>query len=240
MKPLALETLRQECKTISKKDTYFVRSFQRGSIDAILDIGANMGLFSYMMRFLHPEARIICIEPSSKFFKLLKNPTYIFNIELLKLALGNGNIIGNNENNFTLPVPVNNHNNNGIESKTLDRLLEISNISYKNKYMIKIDCEGYEKYLLNHKPSEDTILNSIQTSLEIHYIPIRRSSFIMTDQDKEDEKFYLPFSDYNNWINDCFSKTHHIHYYNSMRRRGYGHYCIRRKDFPYPIFTKRS
>lgn len=75
------------------EDTYSKNEFDLESDGVILDIGANIGLFSLYMHNKLPQARIICFEPSKICVELARRNTAHCNtkVEILEIAAGNEN-----------------------------------------------------------------------------------------------------------------------------------------------------
>ena len=86
-------------------------------------------------------------------------------------------------------------------------------------YLLKFDCEGAEKFLIGDEIAENIIRNSLQTNMEIHF----KSKSSPYD-------FWIDFSSYEKWINDNFSNSHSIDFYMFSMSKGYGHYCLKRKQ----------
>ena len=64
------------------------------NFDAILDIGANEGVFSLYARFLQPKAYIIAIEPCTQTYSnLVENLSYLENFSYRRAALGKDGFI---------------------------------------------------------------------------------------------------------------------------------------------------
>ena len=61
--------------------------------DVVIDIGANVGVFTSYARFMFPDAKIIGVEPDPENFRHLTRLTeHLRGITLLKMALGTGQI----------------------------------------------------------------------------------------------------------------------------------------------------
>jgi rfaE bifunctional protein nucleotidyltransferase chain/domain len=214
-----------EIKTIIKQDIYNVNSYRDGDIDFIIDIGANIGVFSVMMRMRHPNARIIAIEPNPESYEYLLSNTNALNIETVQKAFGNGKELFFFDRDGTIISNIYLHDieqkdqRGRIESLTLKNIFETFNLDMSQNYILKFDCEGAEKYLVEDSDSEEIIKNSLQTCLEIHF----NSGFASFD-------FFEEYNTYNDWINKKLSNSHFIRYYKSRRSKGYGHYCLVNKN----------
>lgn len=219
-----IKLIKKLFKEIVKKDTYRIRNFCPRSINFIIDIGANIGIFSIFARFLQPDAKIFAIEPYEKTYQQLKNNIKAMNIFVLNFCLGNGdNFVPININtNITQITYLDRQSIKGekggvlsmVASKKLSTIFHDINIPRNSKYFIKIDCEGGEKFLLNDKDAENIIRNSVQTSIEVHF----KSKSKPFD-------YFLDWNIYNDWIH-AFSSTHTILYHHSNKRRGVGVYIL--------------
>jgi len=166
-------------------DYYDLRKFAPYEIDYFLDIGANVGTVTLLAKALNPKAKVIGIEPAKDTFEILKNnikPWENTGIELYNIALGDGNPMnfhrkgkagceGNRfynkkenkkwDHSFTQEYT--------IESKTIKQIFEDYNIDTKKSYIMKIDCEGGERFLLQQEEDFNYyVKNSVQVLLEIH------------------------------------------------------------------------
>jgi FkbM family methyltransferase len=126
-----------------------------GPFDTIIDIGANIGLFTLRSKQLWPNARVIAIEPHPGNFEHLQEHLRLNRIEdvfslaegiadkcgCLDLYLAGRNIAGhsmfNTKNSTSISVPV----------TTLEDVLERAGVS-GGKLLLKVDCEGCELPLL--------------------------------------------------------------------------------------------
>ena len=196
----------------------FPRIRQCSNIDFkyVVDIGANIGIYTLLMKYLFPHIKVIAAEPCKKTFKCLKlNTSFIPNVFTENKSLGSG------RKNKIIPVGKTSLRNITIESD--DGEIESVQLSYffkkylldiKSIYALKFDCEGAEKYLIGDLFAEEAIRNSTHCFFEIHFNTPNSTYF--------SEKW----EKYNNWINTNFKKTHLIEYYKSNKNKGYGHYCL--------------
>ena len=214
-----------ELKSIVRQDIYKVNTHKDGDIDFIIDIGANIGVFSMMMRMRHPNAKIIAIEPNLESYEYLLFNINALDIDCEQKAFGNGQkfYYFDKDNALTGNTYLHDVDQNDqkecIESLTLKDIFEIYNLDMSQNYLLKFDCEGAEKYLIGDSESEKIIKNSLQTCLEIHF----KSKTTQYD-------FFEEYGTYNDWINANFSDTHFIDYYKSNKNKGYGHYCLTNKS----------
>ena len=211
---------KSEIKHIITNDIYHVSGFEQDELDFVVDIGANIGVFSVMMRIRHPKSKIVAVEPCIETAYYLEKNTNMLNVDILPYALGNGNKVSflSIDDNLLRNVFISNDKDTyQVESLTLGDIFDKQKLDTSQKYLLKFDCEGSEQFLIGDPIAENIIRNSLQTSLEIHF----RS-------EKTPYDFWLDFSSYNNWVYEKFSESHSIEYYKSRKSGGYGHYCLRK------------
>lgn len=214
----------REYKAIVENDIYKLKLTSHDKVDYIVDIGANVGIFSNYANNLHPNAKIISLEPCREIFDCLSsNLNSYANIIPLNCAFGNDGYcdIKINEN-FQLASTVSNKEFGPIRSLSLFSLFSIFDIS--GNYVIKMDCEGGEEFLVNNQESERIIKNSLLTCIEVHF-----KTFDQSAKEYERNQSFKEWEFYNDWIIKNFSDSHEIDYYKSSRRIGYGHYSIFKK-----------
>ena len=212
-----------EIKTIVMNDIYNVSSFSSGDLDFIVDIGANIGVFAIMMRMRHPKSKIIAVEPCIETTYYLEKNTNMLNIDTLPYALGDGGQVSflNIDDNLLRNVFISNSKDTyQVKSLTLGDIFDKQKLDISQNYLLKFDCEGAEQFLIGDPIAENIIKNSLQTSLEIHF-----------KSKKTPYDFWLDFTSYNDWIYKNFSDSHLINYYKSSKNSGYGHYCLKRKEY---------
>ena len=203
-------------------DCYDLRKFKPGEIDFFLDIGANVGTVSLQAKVLLPKAKVISLEPARDTFEILERNMQQWKstgIKLYNVALGDGSLMsfhrkgkaGSGMNRFYNQDEKDKWRKNyeyEIESKTIKQIFEDYKIDVEKKYIIKIDCEGGERFLLNDDRSIDIIKNSECLSMEIHFLPVK----IRNKKFKNYEKFktFPKWEIYREWMYDNFEKTHKI------------------------------
>ena len=200
-------------------DSFRMKLLNGKRIDHILDIGANIGLFTRYASELFPKAKILSLEPCEDTFQCLSQNIFdIKNAMPLNIGLGlNG--FCSSKLNFKSPVasvaePCPISEEKKVRSYDLESIFNF--FSIKENYILKIDIEGCEKFLVDDPFSENAIANSELTCLEIHFI----------GETNKRNDFYKDYSFFNDWINKKFLKTHQIHYYGSSRFKGHGNYSM--------------
>jgi FkbM family methyltransferase len=128
---------------------------RRGPFDGIIDVGANVGIFTLRAKQLWPKAKIISIEPEPANFSRLSDlvaqnslsDAHTLQIGVgaecgcAELHLGGRNIAGHSMyktagSTETISIPI----------KTIGGILEEHNM--EGRVMMKIDCEGCEHLLI--------------------------------------------------------------------------------------------
>ena len=211
-----------EVNIIVYKDSYHIRQYPMDTFDFILDVGANVGIYSVFMRMLHPHTPIVALEPCKETFGYLRTNTDMLNINLVEAAFGNPNVplyFSPREkadllNTIFADKPIG--DNYQVKVLSIADILKNYNLDItKENHCLKFDCEGGEKHLIGDPVAEEAIIKSRHTAMEVHFYS-RGTPF----------DYWVKWEVYNDWINDTFSKTHNIVYHSSNKHRGYGTYCM--------------
>lgn len=164
------------------EDTYRLRSLTYRP-DIIIDIGANVGIFTRYARELFPYAQIISIEPDPENFAHLKKFTNDDNTIFINKALGIGNIYhgltarnGSGETYLSsgLGYPdeemmvEHSVEKSEIKTITIDKLVK-KYVKESMKVLLKVDCEGAENSIWGHKPSMEALKNIDYICFELHF-----------------------------------------------------------------------
>jgi len=170
-------------------DIYDLRKFGIDDINTFIDIGANTGSVSMMAKILFSRTRIIAIEPSKETFAKMRERLRCWGkhcFECYNIALGNGENLylnrmrpsGRQRQNGAFQFYTDKErkdknietDEDGIKSKTLRQIFDDYSIDESQPYVMKIDCEGGERFILqDKKESLNIIRNSLQTAMEIHF-----------------------------------------------------------------------
>lgn len=169
--------------------------FKKYNINVVLDIGANLGQYATILREFGYENKIISFEPISFIYNELKNnSSKDDNWEAVQLALGNFdgetiiNISKNNQSNSILnilPSHINISPNAEYISKEkikvnrLDTVIENYCDINNDKIFLKIDSQGYEKYILEGASNSLTQIKGIQ--LEMSLKPLYENEMVFED-----------------------------------------------------------
>jgi len=214
-----------EFNLIVNCDLCRVRHWGVDYFDTVIDIGANVGVFSMMMKMLHPKAKILAVEPSHRNLKDLEENIKNMEIDLDTRGLGDGSVMYHRYGRKRSPVGDWFVKEDGgslfsIQTVPFWQIFEENNCKLGNKLFVKIDCEGCERYLIGDKRSEDILATAKQIFLEVHFKAPREKVF---------GRNVLDWVAYNEWIRNVFGKSHTIDYFKSDKHRGFGHYSIRKR-----------
>lgn len=156
------------------EDTYELRKIKEkygDTIENIIDIGGNLGIFSVFAREIFPTARIISLEAFCDTYLSLKENTQLYNIENYNMAFGDGSELflhkcqdhsGANQFKKIKSGDI------SIISKTLPQIF--NQLQIQGDYMIKMDIEGGEMFLYENSAAEKILQNSKYFTMEYHNV----------------------------------------------------------------------
>lgn len=136
-------------------DTYGLKRFQ--NIGNIVDIGANIGIFSIHAATLFPQAKILAYEPCGETFSNLKKNINPFNVQVYPYAVGqhSGKVNLSVEGDLTACYVANNNRSSFINSSQVCDMISFQEIAAQMDGkigLLKLDCEGSE-YEIMQSPS---------------------------------------------------------------------------------------
>ena len=130
-------------------DLKFLKKYLKKNPE-ILDIGANIGQFAILAKYIFPNASINSYEPNKKIFQLLKKNTQNYKkIQIFNFAVGDANeekqLYYVNNKSAQGSIYKNNCSYNLSNKEILKEKILIKKINLlKNYDLVKIDTEGYE------------------------------------------------------------------------------------------------
>ena len=155
-------------------DSYAIRKYAPKSIDYFLDIGGCVGCTSLMFKAIDPYAKIISIEPCTEDYEKLERLGKEWGFRTYNFALGDGKPLcfgrhrqgthkfyTEEDKQWWPEVP-----EYFVESKTITEIFDLFRI--EGRYIIKVDCEGGERFILNDEKSIPPIIGAIQFNIELH------------------------------------------------------------------------
>jgi FkbM family methyltransferase len=221
MEPLNEKCLRER-RALVVNDVFKLRQHMGRKVLNVLDVGANIGLFSQCASILFPEAQIIALEPCKEIFKVLKrNVEFLGTVEPINMGFGvDGHVKPILDDSFPLGSMAKrcSHKEEGaLPSMSLPTLVN-KYLKKEGEFLFKFDCEGAEASLVGDEESEGILKEALHIGMEVHFY---------AKPEKTHE--WLEWSVYNDWVHDVFEATHDILYHESSKKIGYGHYVLRRK-----------
>ncbi|MEK6832817.1 MAG: FkbM family methyltransferase [Nanoarchaeota archaeon] len=150
---------------VVKNDFYKVRVFRRRVPETFVDIGANVGMFSIMVRFLFPNSRIIAIEPDPNNYAALVDNCSGLEIETVNVAIADGKpvqMIGSRSTCKRVES-----SDIGIPSIIFSDLVKMVKSPLSKTYL-KFDCEGGEKYFLSDPVNVSKLWEFQAVGAELH------------------------------------------------------------------------
>jgi len=147
--------------------------------DVVLDLGANVGIFSRYARSLWPDALIVAVEPNESNQAVFEEFTNDPKIILLKNAIGNGQIYqcqgavnGAHESYLSLGLGYNQlaFDTNGTLKNPIKGIMLTDLKKYCNgKVLLKLDIEGNETVIFNDPASMELMKTFEYIAIELHY-----------------------------------------------------------------------
>lgn len=132
-------------------DEYWLHSLPANQINNILDIGANIGLFSVAAKIHFPHACIHAYEPNLDVKKYLDHQAATFGFNAIYEAIGktSGRATLSKNLECDTAARVNQDEEGNIIITSLSEAID----GYDEKFvdLLKLDCEGYEHQLMEEK-----------------------------------------------------------------------------------------
>ncbi len=207
-----------EVKLIVNRDIYQVRRYADNYFHSILDIGANLGIFSVFMRMRHPDATIVAVEPCMETCQYLRQNINMLNIHVQEKAFGNGQPYyftpraeAHMLNNMFLPKQEQTTSYK-VGSITLKELCDEYKI--RKPYALKFNCEGGEEFLLEDPWAAAILQAADLIAIQIHF---------QTEYNQTYSKYWLKKEEYDDHFQNLLSSTHFIqcHHINSSGKAYY-------------------
>ena len=132
-------------------DEYWLHSLPACEINNILDVGANIGLFSVAAKICFPQACIHAYEPNLDVKKYLDHQASTFGFKAIYEAIGKTRGRGTLIKNLECDTAARGNQDEGgnIKITSLSQAIDL----YDDKFvdLLKLDCEGYEHQLMEEK-----------------------------------------------------------------------------------------
>jgi len=162
---------------IGEMEGYGICPRRRAPVHTIIDVGANVGIFALKARLEYPAARIIALEPTPETFEVLQDNMQGLNVEIYRLALGDGSrckMRGRSSvQKHTVPSAT-----GGTQTLTFADIMKKFDVQADRTCAAKFDCEGGEYSLLTNPEDKKYITKLGVLALEIHGRPAGQFKFL--------------------------------------------------------------
>lgn len=159
---------------IWNNDSYDLRKYSPGSMDYFLDIGGCVGTTSLMFKCIDPLCKVIACEPCKDDFETMKAVAGFWGVKCKNIALGDGKPLcfgprrqgehrfyTSDEKQWWPETP-----EYLVKSYSLPELVKMFGV--KGRYIIKVDSEGGERFLLDDSEAIEIIKGCVQFNMEYH------------------------------------------------------------------------
>jgi FkbM family methyltransferase len=161
-------------------DEYWLHSLPACEINNILDVGANIGLFSVAARICFPQACIHAYEPNLGVKKYLDHQASTFGFKVIYEAIGKTSGRGTLNKNLECDTAARVIQDEGGNIRITSLSQAIDAFDDKFVDLLKLDCEGYEHQLMEEKGPWN---NCRYLAMEYHLGPeMKPESFCLTIQ----------------------------------------------------------
>ena len=158
-----------------KWDCYDIRKFATDKIGTFIDIGAGMGDTCIMPLMIMGQVRVIGFEVSEKPWKQLQKTCDIWGgagVEVYRAGIASYSpiFIDNNSNTASNPLPeATEENQTQVDGYKLTEMFSKFEVDTSKPYIIKCDCEGGEKAIVDEgQPALDIAKGATQLMWEMH------------------------------------------------------------------------
>lgn len=161
---------------ILRRDVYALRPYPPGRFRVVLDVGANIGMFSVYARCLQPEATVVALEPAADTFEVLRANVAALGVTCVQAALGDGRDVLLERGDTSVAARTRGAAGGSgagevARSLTLAEVLEYYCREEPAACFLKIDCEGGESVLLDDASAERALAGVGHAAVEIHHPP---------------------------------------------------------------------
>jgi FkbM family methyltransferase len=190
-----VELARVLYREIITTDVYQLQHIDATKVRTVIDIGANVGLFSVRARMLFPHATVFAYEPSPSTFAMLKENTEHLKINCRQLGLGRAGTML--EMRKQGPNSSQNQFREGeIGDAPAHSFVEILTGHDLTSTVVKVDAEGAEMNIINDPAA----------------IPLLRQLLCFTAEFHFGKAFATPewAAVHEPWAKNVFEKTHDV------------------------------
>jgi len=159
---------RRICLSGLRHDEYGLLQIRPELVESFVDIGANCGVMSRLALRLFPRAHVYAVEPTPQTYDCLVENLADDRCTTLRAALGNGKEFGRHAARTSVAVlyePLSTAD--PVPSYRLPGLLNHFGVNPETA-IIKIDAEGAEEWLLDHRTTRAAIRKCVAVVGELH------------------------------------------------------------------------
>lgn len=161
------------------RDTYslkcWIKTLPKNA--TVVDIGANFGLFSSLIKAFLPKASVTAVEPNPDILDYLRENAskHEFDVTCAAISEFEGTVSLNTSCDSTIASVSNLKSEIGeitVPSISPKNVIELANPRID---LLKVDCEGGERWLLN----DDTLLSITDIIVMEYHLEVVRKSWVM-------------------------------------------------------------
>ena len=150
-------------------DEYWLKCIPVNEVMTILDVGANVGIFSIAARIRFPKSKIIAFEPNTAVKPYLDQQAATFDFSVFYEAIGanegKGNLVTNTGCDTAARISPSVKGEVTITS--LSRAID--KFEQNSIDLIKLDCEGFEHQIIDNNGQNGPLVNCRYLSMEYHF-----------------------------------------------------------------------
>ena len=147
-----------------------IRRLPMTTVSTIVDLGAHVGMFSLLARFLHPRAEIFAVEPNPDNYEMLNRNVQFLDIHTINCAIGiQGNMYFHSKqkksttSKYTAEI-----NDDPVTSYTLPGFFDQYPHIGRNGLYIKVDIEAAECYFYKDSKVADLLRSCVGADFDLH------------------------------------------------------------------------
>ena len=157
-------------------DCYRLRRLLKHPPDVVYDVGACLGTFSLWAGFLFPQARIVVVEPHREHCDMLSRLfAQTDRVSIEQAAIGCGPVqtapAAHPAHRIYANIPDGIVPSGGYapSSVPVTTLADLYARHGGDRYIVKLDCEGAETTIFEHRPSASVLMRAAMVAGELHY-----------------------------------------------------------------------
>lgn len=195
--------LRDVPNAVSVNDPTYVHWYGHSGIDfvpdTVVDLGANVGVFTRYASSLWPDTKIISVEPNPDNCRVFREYTHSPNVTLIEAAVGRGQVYHSPGANGAMEVYLTKSIGFPLLAGQDYKTVMLTDLTIKGKSLLKIDIEGNETVIFSDPKSVEMMKTFDYICMELHYYGVS-SEAVEEVRKKTDE------------VLESFKETHNTRY----------------------------